>query len=159
MSRRDKLAGEIDDPMVTGALENFKASVDAWSDAAYHRPRTVVKAARHTVRLAASWALVCLLAAGSLAGGLYERHHRQELARIEASKAAIKAAEQKVALEHAASEKPVKATTVTKRQPTAVKRAANENEDLLASVDSDVSRQVPAAMEPLAQMMDDNGAN
>jgi hypothetical protein len=28
-----------------------------------------------------------------------------------------------------------------------------EEEDLLAKVDSDVSRQVPAAMEPLAQLM------
>jgi hypothetical protein len=96
-----------------------------------------------------------MLAAGSLAGGLYERHHRQEQARI----AALKAAEQKAALVHAAPEKPVKATIVSKRQPTAVKRAASENEDLLATVDSDVSRQVPAAMEPLAQMMDSNGTN
>ena len=159
MSRRDKLAGEIDDPMVAGALENFKVSVDAWSDAAYNRPPTVVRTARHNWRLAATWALGCMLAAGSLAGGLYERHQRQELARIEASKAAINAAEQKAAQVHAAPEKPVKAATVTKRQPTAVKKAANENEDLLASVDSDVSRQVPAAMEPLAQMMVDNGTN
>jgi hypothetical protein len=96
-----------------------------------------------------------MLAAGSLADGLYERHHRQELARI----AAMKAAEQKVALERKAAEQPAAAKIVTKRQPTAVKRAANENEDLLATVDSDVSRQVPAAMEPLAQMMVDNGTN
>ena len=155
MSLRDKLAGEIDDPMVPGALENFKASVDAWSEAAYSRPRTVVRMARHNWRLATTWALGCMLAAGSLAGGLYERHHRQELAR----KTAMKAAEQKVALERAAPEKPVKATIVTKRQPTAVNRAASENEDLLATVDSDVSRQVPAAMEPLAQMMVDHGTN
>ena len=155
MSWRDELPGEIEGPTVTGALENFKASVDAWSDAAYRRPRTVVKATRHNLRLAATWALGCMLAAGSVAGGLYERHHRQELARI----AAMKAAEQKAAQEHAAPEKPVRATTVTKRQPTSVKRAANENEDLLASVDSDVSRQVPAAMEPLAQMMVDSGTN
>jgi hypothetical protein len=33
-------------------------------------------------------------------------------------------------------------------------RALKENEDLLAQVDSDVSRQVPSAMEPLAQLMD-----
>ena len=32
-----------------------------------------------------------------------------------------------------------------------------QDEDLLATVDSDVSRGVPAAMEPLAQLMDDNG--
>ncbi len=155
MSNRDKLAGEIDDPIVAGALKHFKASVNAWSEATYTEPRTGVRMARHNWRLAAIWALGCLLAAGSLAGGLYERHHRQEQARI----AALKAAEQKAALVHAAPEKPVKATIVSKRQPTAVKRAASENEDLLATVDSDVSRQVPAAMEPLAQMMESTGAN
>jgi hypothetical protein len=155
MSWRDKATGEIDDPVLAGALENFKASVDAWSEFAYSQPRTAIWTARHTWRLAATWALGCMLAAGSLADGLYERHHRQELARI----AAMKAAEQKVALERKAAEQPAAAKIVTKRQPTAVKRAANENEDLLATVDSDVSRQVPAAMEPLAQMMVDNGTN
>jgi hypothetical protein len=162
MSGRDKLAGEIDDPLVTGALEHFKASVNAWSEAAYCRPRTVVKTARHTWRMAASWALGCLLAAGSLAGGLYERHVRQESARIAGMKAALKAAEQKAALERTApgqSVQPVAAAITNKRQPTAVKRAASENEDLLATVDSDVSRQVPAAMEPLAQMIDSSGTN
>ena len=155
MSWRDKATGEIDDPVLAGALENFKASVDAWSEFAYSQPRTAIWTARHTWRLAATWALGCMLAAGSLADGLYERHHRQELARI----AAMKAAEQKVALERKAAEQPAAAKIVTKRQPTAVNRAANENEDLLATVDSDVSRQVPAAMEPLAQMMVDNGTN
>jgi hypothetical protein len=155
MSWRDKAAGEIDDPVLAGALENFKASVDAWSEFAYSQPRTAIWTARHTWRLAATWALGCMLAAGSLADGLYERHHREELARI----AAMKAAEQKVALERKAAEQPAAAKIVTKRQPTAVNRAANENEDLLATVDSDVSRQVPAAMEPLAQMMVDNGTN
>ena len=147
MSLRGKLAGEIDDPTVAGALENFKASVDAWSEAAYSRPRTVVRTAWLAAarwRLAASWALACVLAAGSLAGALYERHHQQELARI----AAVKAAEQKAAQVHAAAEKAAPAANVTK-----------DDEDLLATVDSDVSRQVPAAMEPLAQMMDSNGTN
>jgi len=32
-------------------------------------------------------------------------------------------------------------------------KARQEEEDLLAKVDSDVSRQVPSAMEPLAQLM------
>ena len=31
-----------------------------------------------------------------------------------------------------------------------------DEEDLLAKVDSDVSREVPSAMEPLAQMMSDD---
>jgi hypothetical protein len=155
MSGRNKLAEEIDDPIVAGALKHFKASVDAWSETAYKQPRTVVRTVRHTWRLAATWALGCLLAATSLAGGLYERHVRQESARI----GAMKAAEQKAALDRKAAVQPVTATIVTRRQPTAVKRAASENEDLLATVDSDVSRQVPAAMEPLAQMMESNGTN
>ena len=95
MSGRNKWAGEIDDPIVAGALKHFKASVDAWSEAAYSQPRSAVMTTRHTWRLAATWALGCLLAAGSLAGTLYERHVRQESARIAAMKAAIKAAEQK----------------------------------------------------------------
>jgi hypothetical protein len=160
MSGRNNLVGkilaeEIDDPIVAGALRHFKTSVDAWSEAAYSRPRAAERTARRTWRLAATWALGCLLAAGSLAGTLFEHHQQQEAARI----AAIKAAEQKAALEHKTSAQPVTAAIVTRRQPAAVKRAANENEDLLATVDSDVSRQVPAAMEPLAQMMESNGTN
>ena len=100
---------EIDDPIVAGALKHFKASVDAWSEAAYSRPRfnesrlsesrfnesrPAARSAQHNWRLAASWALGCLLIAGSLAGGLFEHHQRQEAARA----AEIKAAEQKVRL-------------------------------------------------------------
>jgi hypothetical protein len=36
--------------------------------------------------------------------------------------------------------------------------AQSQDEDLLATVDNDVSRGVPAAMEPLAALMDDGGA-
>jgi hypothetical protein len=32
------------------------------------------------------------------------------------------------------------------------------NDDLLATLDTDVSREVPSAMEPLAQLMDESGA-
>jgi hypothetical protein len=166
MSRNDKF--EIDDPMVAGALKHFKASVDAWSEAAYSRPRfnesrfnesrSVVRTAQHSWRLAASWALGCVIVTGSLAGGLYEHRQRQEAARA----AEIKAEAQKAALVRAAEQRvmpmPVAVNIATKRPP-AVRRAVNTDEDLLATVDNDVSRQVPAAMEPLAQMMDGNGTN
>jgi uncharacterized membrane protein len=82
-----------------------------------------------------------VLAAGSLAGAVYEHHHLQELARM----AAIEAAAQKARQARLEAEKSVAANAVTKDQ------------DLLATVDSDVSREIPAAMEPLAQLMDDNG--
>jgi len=177
--RSEKLAGksfpsEIDDPIVadpvmSGALKHFKASVDAWSEAAYSRPKSyesrlnesksMARTAQHTWHLAASWAMGCLLIAGSIAGGLYEHRQRQEAARA----AEMKAAEQKAELIRAAAEQRVTptpvATNIATKRSTAVKRAVNTDEDLLATVDNDVSRQVPAAMEPLAQMMDGNGTN
>ena len=173
MSRSDKLAGksfpsEVQDPMadpvVAGALKHFKASVDSWSEAAYSRPKSIPQTAQHNWRLAASWALGCLLIAGSLAGGLYEHRQRQEAARAALIKAEAQKAAQKVDLARAAEAErhlmpaPVAINIATKRT-TAVKRAANSDENLLATVDNDVSRQVPAAMEPLAQMMDSDGSN
>jgi hypothetical protein len=137
-----KLAGE-DDPEIAQALRNFKASVDAWSEAEMSRPRTV-RTVRRSWRLAASWALGCVVAAGTLAGAVYERQLQHEQARI----AAAKAAAQKAAQE---------------QQSVAQDLATQTDQDLLANVDKDISRAVPAAMEPLAQLMDekqtdDNGA-
>jgi hypothetical protein len=167
MSNRNKLADkmlavEIDDPVIdsltAAALENFKSSLNAWSVAAYSRPRTAVRAVGHAGmnwRLAATCVIACMLAAGSLAGGLYERHQRQEQARVAAAKAAQQKTAHKLDLTNNAPEQRVATSiVVTKRRPTAVKSAAANDAELLATVDSDVSRQVPAAMEPLAQMMD-----
>ncbi len=142
MKWNQRLAGE-DDPEVAQALRNFKASVDAWSEAEMSRPRTV-RMVRRSWRLAASWALGCVVAAGTLAGAVYQRQHQQEQARV----AAAKAAAQKAA---------------SLQQAAAQDLATQTDQDLLANVDSDISRAVPAAMEPLAQLMDekqtdDNGA-
>jgi hypothetical protein len=123
-----------EDARVEEALKNFRMSVHAWSDAAYVRPRTAVQIVRHrSWRLAAGWALAALLIAGGVSGGMFERHQKIEQARIAA---AARLAEQQKALRE---------------------QQAMEEEDLLAKVDSDVSREVPSAMEPLAQLMDDEG--
>jgi hypothetical protein len=117
------------------ALASFKASMHAWSEAAYSRPRTVTPTVRQRGwRLAAGWALGCVLVAGSVSGGLVERHHRIEAARM--------AAEQSAAAQRQLEEQEAQAKV--------------SDEVLLAGVDSDVSRQVPSAMEPLAQMMQDD---
>ena len=77
------------------------------------------------------------LGAGMRAGGwererrVYEHHHRQEVATDCGGRGGGKAAE-------------------AGRASSAL---AQEEEDLLAKVDSDVSREVPSAMEPLAQLM------
>jgi len=92
------------------ALKHFKASMDAWSDSAYSRPRTAAKlAVRHSWRIAAVWALGCLLAAGSLAGAGYGIYHRQELARIAAQKAAEQRAAAGRAIAQPASVQPISA--------------------------------------------------
>jgi hypothetical protein len=140
MNWRDEFSGESEDRLVEQALRNFKASIDAWSNAAISRPRPAVKVVRHGWRLAAGWALGCAIAATSVAGALHERRHQQDMARIAAAQAAAqKAAQLRLADQQLSP--------------------AQADEDLLANVDSDISRAVPAAMEPLAQMMDEKQAD
>jgi len=143
MSWKEKTRGEsarpnpdeMLDPALKQAVGDFRQSIYAWSEAAYSRPRTAVQiATRRSWQMAVGWALGCVLAAGSLSGGLYERHHRQAVARM--------AAQLRLARE---------------RKLAAQQRARQADEDLLATVDSDVSREVPVAMEPLAQLMDSDG--
>ena len=117
------------------ALKDFKSSVHAWSDAAYSRPRSLAQQVRHrSWRLALGWALGGLLVAATVSGGLVERQHKLELARAAAQQRAAAAQQEQTQQQAAAKE---------------------DEEDLLAQVDSDVSRQVPSALEPLAQMMTD----
>jgi hypothetical protein len=134
------------DPVLEVALKDFRLSVHAWSEAAMNRPRKPIHSAVHvTWRLAVSWALGCLLAAGSVGGGLYERHHRQELAR---QAAAEQSRQRQMAAEAAA---------VTAHEQNGAASTREQDEQLLAEVDSDVSREVPSAMEPLAQLMEETG--
>jgi len=119
------------DETLSRALVDFKLSVHAWSDAELSRPRMLAHGVRQrSWRLAASVALGCTLVAGGVSGGIYERHERHEAARIAAE---AQAAEQ--------------------QKLVAAEKARQDEEDLLAKVDSDVSRETPSAMEPLAQLM------
>jgi hypothetical protein len=85
---------------------------------------------RRSWRLAVGLAMGCTLVAGGVSGGVYERHQKQEAARD--------AAQAKVA---------------DQQRLVAAEKARQDEEDLLAKVDSDVSRETPSAMEPLAQLM------
>ncbi len=119
---------DVLDPALKQAVSDFKASVHAWSEAAANRPRTVREiVVRRTWRLAAGWGLASVLIAGAASGGLYERHHQQEAARIAAAQRA--AHQRELAAER-----------------------ARADEDALAKVDSDVSQEVPSALEPLAAL-------
>jgi len=162
MNWEQDVAGES--PELGQALKHFKVSLDTWSEHAMSRPRTAKSAVRHSRRMVAAWALGCLLAVGSMAAAGYEIYQRQEVVRIAAQKAADQRAAAAQGISHPASVQPVSAQT-NKKTPAATTRKASSTSDsaeaqdanLLASVDSDVSREVPAAMEPLAQLMDDDG--
>lgn len=122
------------DPTLDQALKNFRSSVHAWSEAEFSKPRTVKVVRLTSWRTAASWALGCVLAVASIGGAFYDRHHQQEQAKATATEAAR---QQKLA---------------------AVQQTGKDDEDLLAKVDNDLSRQVPRAMEPLAQLMAEDEA-
>ena len=149
-ARQTRIEEELDekrmDPVFKEALNDFRLSVHAWSDAAMNRPRRPIHPAVHaTWKLAVSWAMGCLLAVGSVGGALYERHHRQEVAR---HAAAEETRQKQLAADTAAA-------AITREQDAASTRQADEQ--LLAEVDSAVSRQVPSAMEPLAMLMEGTG--
>ena len=129
----DEQNSELDE-----ALTNFRLSIHAWSEAAFSRPRTAVAAVapRRVWRLAVSLALGCVLVAGGASAGLWE-HHQREMKRAEA-----RVAEQQRMVAQQRDQ-----------QAQQARQARFEDEDLLAKVDSDVSREVPLAMEPLAQLM------
>jgi hypothetical protein len=124
------------DPALKQALGDFKASVRGWSDAAYNRPRTAQSmVVRRSWRLAAGWSLAAVLLAGTASGGFYEHHKLVVAAQIAAAQKAEQ--ERQAAAQRARDE-------------------AQHEDDILASVDKDISREVPSAMEPLAQL-DDEG--
>jgi hypothetical protein len=122
------------DSVLEQALKDFRSSVHAWSEAAYKQPRSAERIVpQRSWRPAASWVLGCALLAGCVTGGVVEQHRQQEAARIAAAQQA------------------------RQQQMEAQARARQKDRNLMATVDSDISQEVPTAMEPLAQMMEDGG--
>jgi hypothetical protein len=115
-------------------LGDFRASVHAWSEAASNRPRTVLDTGRQTAhRRPLAWAVGCLMMGVLAFGGVKEMEHRLNAARAEALR---QVEQQRLMLEE----------------------RTRESEDLLAKVDSDIAREAPDALEPLAQLMADDEA-
>jgi len=134
MMQGDEFKGELSDVELDAVLGDFKASAHAWSEAAYNRPRKIVVARQRSWKLATGWALGCVLIAGTLTGGVHQRQVRQERANA-------------VAAEQVRQQQEIARSAQMKVRA--------EDSDLMASVETDVSRAVPSAMEPLAQLMDE----
>lgn len=118
------------DPALRQTLSEFKASVHAWSEAELSRPRRVRAMDRHRRRALVGWSLSAALLIATGGGGTYT-YHQRELARQEAARQA----QARIAAEKA-------------------RIAAEQEEELFASMDSALSREVPSAMEPLAELAD-----
>ena len=123
------------EPELREALTNFKSSVNAWSDAMMSRPRAVKAPARTNWSAVTKWALGCTVFAGTLSGGVYQNHRQVEAARAEAARIAQQQQQREMA---------------------AAQIAKESEEDLMANVDSDVAREVPSALEPLASLMNED---
>lgn len=148
MSFKDKIEPESKSSETEQSLEfddalvDFRQSIHAWSAAEFSRPRMAVEhAGRRRWRLATGWALGCVLMAGSVSGGLAYRHHAIE---VETVRARVAERDRQVVQKQVAQEKDQQA-----RQAQLLAGVDGE----LAKVDSAVSREIPSAMEPLAQMM------
>lgn len=138
---RDDSRSALDEtlePEMRAALGNFRSSVTAWSEAMMSRPREVRAPARTNWSFVAKWALGCVVFAGTVSGGLYQNHRQVEVAKAMAAAAALRAAEQ--------------------QQRELAEQTAKEQsaDDLMAKVDSDVEREVPSALQPLASLMTDD---
>jgi len=128
MNRGASAAGQ--DQAMEQALANFRATVHAWSEAAYRRPRVMETAFRHrSWRMAAGWALGSAVLVGGISGGLVEQHARKE-AQIAAQQARLQ------------------------QEAAAQQQARQQDRDLMNIVDGEISQEVPDAMEPLTRMME-----
>lgn len=118
------------------ALGDFRASVHAWSEAAFQPSQYVFASAPHprVMRRSLAWAMGVILAAGAASGAMYERHHQQVLANQAHQRELERQREQAAA------------------------QRAGDVDDLLAKVDRDISQEVPDALEPLAQMMTEDNS-
>ncbi len=121
------------DSQLEAVLSDFRASVHAWSEAKYRSRALVLSPApRRTLwRQTLAWSLCVLLTGAVVSGGLFQ-YHEKEVARQAAIQRELD------------------------RQRMVNQQHAREADDLLARVDSDVSREAPSAMEPLASLMADD---
>jgi hypothetical protein len=125
---------EMEDGELDAALKNFRASVHAWAEAEFARPRMVAaRTPKRVWRAAVSWALGCVLMVGAASGVVYE--HGRQVAQARAEAAARQAELARVTAEK--------------------KAAASEDADaLLTKVNNDLARDVPVALDPLAGVSD-----
>ena len=129
-----------EDPTVALALQHFRDSIHAWSEAELSQPRAVTNRVFFWAirRPALNWAAASIMALTAVSIPLAYRYEASQQQKHEA----FVLEQQKIASEAAA-----------RQQAYAV-----DDEDLLRHVDSDIAQATPDAMEPLASLMSDSTA-
>jgi hypothetical protein len=139
------------DPVLKQALGDFKASVHAWSEAEFARPRAAHAAAHGLRRWALGWSVAGVLLAGGVSGVVmlgHGGHQGPAVATVHPAQPAQRVTE------------PVQPMATQDASPTAGVQVAtpeSQDEELMASVDSAVSRTVPSAMDPLVDLGTESG--
>ena len=131
MKTETKINTEQQDAVFEEAMSHFRQSIHAWSDAEFSKPRTVAALPSRVslYRLAAGWAMTLVLAVGLAGGGVYKYHAHQQM------------------LEAVAAQKIEQDRQVAQQKEQKVREA----EAVLADVQLAVSREVPSALDSLAQ--------
>ena len=150
-------------------LGDLKLSIDAWSESSYHRPRVAqAKAAGLRWQMALSGAVglltVAAVATVSLQGG-HRPMRASQPAVVQAPATSANPETAKTTAQDAAVAEIEARIPGIKRIPASiptlgqmVSSPQREEEDLLARVDSEVARETPSAMEPLARLMAEDEA-
>jgi hypothetical protein len=163
------------EPELREAIANFRLNVDAWSEAVAARPRTLTPALRVlSWRLVLGAALGCLLVVGSVTATV--AHYRS------LEQARLQAAPRPIAVDGRTLVQAAPVVSVNNEQAEAAGRdlvaiedmlASQANQDsqdesaegrvtsddqLLAVVNKDLTRQVPRVMESLARLGEDSAA-
>lgn len=164
------------EPELSKVLGNFRASVKAWSKAAASEPRSVKPLARQFGwRLALSATMGCLLAALLLTVAVARYRERvpaeSSVVRESASQAAPRERQVAFAPQAASEERNAQLAAAARdlmavegllareeEQTSPTDGEVKTDDDLLVAVRNDVARQVPSAMEPLAQLAAANAA-
>jgi hypothetical protein len=156
------------DPELQAALADFRQNVNAWSDAVASRPRMAVRSVQALRwRLALGSALGCLLVAGSISAVVARYRGGEQAQKAPASHAAEPAARQlasaatgsvqndeadAAARDLLAIERMLTSQEAVEEQESRV----GSDEQLLVAVNTDLKRQIPQVMEPLAQLAEDS---
>jgi hypothetical protein len=150
---------EAMDPVLKQALGEFRASVQAWSEAELARPRAVHAAEHKVGRVALGWGMAGVLLAGGLSAGVMVAH-RHPQTEAGAPVQVVVHPQAQAAAAGPVTEPGAVQGQEKKPETAAVKTMARAEQDepLLASVDSAVSRTVPSAMEPLVALANESGA-